>query len=52
MVFERDIPSCSPLEMLIRYLRRDVIDILQQVENGIDSDCISFQLENLIDLLF
>ena len=47
MVFERDIPSCSPREVLIRYLRR----ILQQVQNGIDSDCISFRLENLIDLL-
>ena len=47
MVFERDIPSCSPCEVLIRYLRR----ILQQVQNGIDSDCISFRLENLIDLL-
>ena len=47
MVFERDIPSCSPREVLIRYLRR----ILQQVQSGIDSDCISFRLENLIDLL-
>ena len=37
--------------MLIRYLRRALIDILQQIENGIDSDCISFRLENLIDLL-
>ena len=27
------------------------IAILQQVQNGIDSDCISFRLENLIDLL-
>ena len=36
-IFERDIPS----------VRR----ILQQVQNGIDSDCISFRLENLIDLL-
>ena len=51
MVFERDIPSCSPREVLIRYLRRALIDILQQIENGIDSDCISFRLENLIDLL-
>ena len=47
MVFERDIPSCSPREVLIRYLWR----ILQQVQNGIDSDCISLRLENLIDLL-
>ena len=52
MVFERDIPSCSSREVLIRYLRRAVIDILQQVENGTDSDCISFRLETLIDLLF
>ena len=37
--------------MLIRYLRRGLIDILRQVQNGIDSDCISFRLENLIDLL-
>ena len=37
--------------MLIRYLRRALIDILQQVQKGIDSDCISFRLENLIDLL-
>ena len=51
MAFERDIPSCSPREVLIRYRRRALIDILQQVQNGIDSDCISFQLENLIDLL-
>ena len=51
MVFERNIPSCSPREVLIRYLRRALIDILQQIENGIDSDCISFRLENLIDLL-
>ena len=51
MVFERDIPSCSPREVLIQYLRRALIDILQQVQNGIDSDCISFRLENLIDLL-
>ena len=51
MVFERNIPSCSPREVLIRYLRRALIDILQQVQNGIDSDCISFRLENLIDLL-
>ena len=28
-----------------------MIDILQQVQNGIDSHYISFQLENLIDLL-
>ena len=52
MVFERDIRSCLPREVLIRYLRRALIDILQQVEKGIDRDCISFQLENLIDLLF
>ena len=51
MVFEQDILSCSPREVLIRYLRRALIDILQQVQNGIDSDCISFRLENLIDLL-
>ena len=51
MVFERDIPSCSPREVLIRYLRRSLIDILQQVLNGIDSNCISFGLENLIDIL-
>ena len=36
MVFERDIPSCSPREVLIRYLRRALIHILQQVQNGID----------------
>ena len=51
MVFERDIQSCSPREVLIQYLMRSLIDILQQVQNGIDSDCISFRLENLIDLL-
>ena len=51
MVFERDILSCSPREVLIRYFRRALIDILQQVQNGIDSDCVSFRLENLIDLL-
>ena len=36
--------------MLIQYFRRALIDILQQVQNGIDKDCISFWLENLIDL--
>ena len=52
MVFERDIPSCPPREVLIRYRRRALIDILQQeVQNGIDSDCISFRLGNLIHLL-
>ena len=51
MVFEQDIPSCSPREVLIWYRMRALIDILQQVQNGIDSDCISFRLENLIDLL-
>ena len=51
MVFERNIPSCSPHEVLILYLRRALIDILQQAQNGMDSDCISFRLENLIDLL-
>ena len=51
MVFERDIPSCSPREVLFRYRRCALIDTLQQVQNGIDSDCISFRLENLIDLL-
>ena len=50
MVFERDIVSCSPREVLIQYLRRALIDILQQVQSEIDSDCISFRLENLIDL--
>ena len=43
MVFERG-------EVLIQYFRRALIDILQQVQNGIDKDCISFWLENLIDL--
>ena len=42
MVFERDLPSYSPREVLIRYLRRALIDTLQQAQNGIDSDCISF----------
>ena len=51
MVFERDIPSCSPREVLIRYLRRALIDILHQVQKGIDGDCTFFRLENLIDLL-
>ena len=36
--------------MLIQYFRRALIDILQQVQNGFDKDCISFWLENLIDL--
>ena len=36
--------------MLIQYFRRELIDILQQVQNGIDKDCISFWLENFIDL--
>ena len=50
MVFERDIPSCSPREVFIQYLRSALIDILQQVQSEIDSDCITFRLENLIDL--
>ena len=33
------------------YSVRALIDILQQVQNGIDSGCISFRLENLNDLL-
>ena len=41
----------GPGEALIRYFRRALIDILQRVQNGIDSDCISLRLENLIDLL-
>ena len=51
MVFERDIPSCSPREVLFRCLKRALIDILQQIQNGIDSDFIFFRLKNLIDLL-
>ena len=51
MVFERDIPSCSTRDVLIRYLRRALIDIIQRVQNRIDSDCISSRLENSIDLL-
>ena len=43
MVFERG-------GVLIQYFRRALIDILQQVQNRIDKDCISFWLENLIDL--
>ena len=48
MAFERDIPSCSPREVLIQYLRRALIEILQQFQNRIDSDCVSFRLENLL----
>jgi len=51
MVFERDIPSSSPRDILIQYLRRALIELLQQVQNGIEGDCISFRLENLIDVL-
>ena len=51
MVFERDIPSSSPRDVLIQYLRRALIEVLQQVRNGIESDCISFRLEHLIDVL-
>ena len=43
MVFERG-------EILIQYFRRALIDMLQQVQNGIDKDCISFRLENVINL--
>ena len=43
MVFERS-------EILIQYFRRALIDMLQQVQNGIDKDCISFRLENVINL--
>ena len=41
-------PRSAPV---IRYLKRALIEILQQVQNGIDSDCTFFRLENLIDLL-
>ena len=53
MVFERDIPSCSPHEVLIRYLRSALIDNHNKSKTELTaiSDWISFRLENLIDLL-
>ena len=48
ILFERDIPSRSLREVLIQYLRRALADILEQVQNRIDSDCISFRLENVL----
>jgi hypothetical protein len=47
MVFERDIPSLSPREVLIQYLRRALRELIQQVSNGIENDCISFRLEHM-----
>ena len=43
MVFERDISSLSPVDVLIQYLRQE--------SNGIENHCISFCLEHLVDVL-
>ena len=51
MVFERSIPSSSPREVLVQYLRRALIELLRQEENGVNNDYVSFCLEQVIDLL-
>ena len=54
MVFEREIVSSSPRDVLAQYLRRaliDLIELLRQAENGVESDYISFRLEQLIDVV-
>ena len=43
MVFDRDIPSLPPHDVLIQYRRRALRDLIQQVSNGIENDCISFR---------
>ena len=43
IVFDRDIPSLPPREVLIQYRRRALRELIQQVSNGIESDCISFR---------
>ena len=52
MAFEREIPFLSPRDILIQYLRRALIEVVQQVRSGIASDCTSFRLEHLIEVLF
>ena len=51
MVFEREVPCLSPRDIFIQYLRRALREILQQVSNGIQNDCISFRLEQIIEVL-
>ena len=51
MVFEREVPCLSPRDIFIQYLRRALREILQQVSNGIENDCISFRLEQIIEVL-
>ena len=51
MVFEREVPCLSPRDIFIQYLRRALREILQQVSNGIESDGISFRLEQIIEVL-
>ena len=51
MVFEREVPCLSPRDIFIQYLRRALRDILQHVSNGIENDCITFRLEQIIEVL-
>lgn len=51
MVFEREIASSSPRDVMAQYLRRALIELLRQAENGVESDYISFRLEQLIDVV-
>ena len=51
MVFERAVPCLSPRDIFIQYLSRALREILQQVSNGIENDCISFRLEQIIEVL-
>ena len=60
MVFQRDISSCSPREVLIRYLRRALIwwdhsqidgNFFFDNKSKTELTTIAFLLENLIDLL-
>ena len=51
MVFEQEVPCLSPRNIFIQYLRRALREILQQVCNGIENDCISFRLEQTFEVL-
>ena len=42
MVFGRDIPSCSPREVLIQYLRCALIEILRQALSKTELTAIAF----------
>ena len=43
--------QASPREVLGQYLRRALIELLRQEDNGVNNDYVSFHLEQLIDVL-